>query len=138
MIVLAVAQGCEIWLAHDDHFIRCNQRFAEPSGSTHAVNPAPETAHSGGRLRSRREGLIRNIHDLANRGRRREQGQPVTDLGQQALDHRIIGPLWRQQSIGDRLRRFLIEIERCRPERQVEIDQRRVDLGVLSQAQARL
>ena len=56
----------------------------------------------------RGEGLVRNVHDLVDRGRCREKRQAVGCLGQEPLNDGIIGSFRRQKRVGNRLRRLLV------------------------------
>ena len=130
-IVLAVPQRGEVRLADDDDFIGRNQCTLNPAAPHMRQIEYQERYIPANHFDHGDIGLVRNVHDLADRGRGREQGKPVAGLRQQAFNHCIVCPLRLQQGIGNGLCRLLIEVECRRAKGQVEVDKGRVDLGIL-------
>jgi hypothetical protein len=57
-------------------------------------------------------------------------------LEQQTIEQHVVEPFGRGERVGDALARLFVEIEARRAERQVEIDDRRVDVKAVGDAPA--
>ena len=70
--------------------------------------------------------------------RRWKQRQAIADLDQHAVEENVIEPFGRTERVRHALRRLLVEIQRKRAERKVEIDNRRVNLQLIGNAPAHI
>jgi hypothetical protein len=71
-----------------------------------------------------------------DRGGRRKQRQVFAALEKNAFEQHVVEPFRRRQRVGHGLAGFVVEIESDGTERQVEVDDRRVDCEFLGDAPA--
>ena len=88
------------------------------------------------RVEHRFVGVGRRVVVAVQHRRRGEERQMIAALDQQAVEQHVVETFRRRQRVGDALAGLVVEVETRRAERQIEIDDRRVDLQLFGDAPA--